>query len=371
MKKISVIGIGKLGLCFALNLEQAGFDVIGVDINQNYVDSLNTKNYHSYEPGLEALLQQSNHFKATTELSEALTNDIETSFVIVATPSPPDGGYDHVQVDKLADELMQLGKRERPMNLVISCTTMPGYCDELSKRLLPYNYLISYNPEFIAQGTIIRDQLYPDMVLIGEANKDAGDEIEAIYRQLCHNEPSFSRMDCLSAEITKLSINCFLTTKISFANSIGDLCNKVGADTTAVLKAIGSDSRVGNKYLGYGFGFGGPCLPRDNRALGKFAKQNDYPLLIGETTDEVNKRHLDFQVDWYLKIHDPEETIVFDYVTYKKDSIILEESQQLNLAVKLAQAGRKVLVKGNEIVINQLDKWYGHLFLYEINEVDS
>ncbi|MGK0389893.1 MAG: UDPglucose 6-dehydrogenase, partial [Maribacter sp.] len=215
MKKIGIIGIGKLGLCFALNLEQAGFKVIGVDLNQNYVDSLNSKDYHSYEPDLEKLLQKSKHFKATTDLKEVLTNDIETCFVIVATPSPPDGGYDHLQVNGLAEKLIQLGDRDKPMNLVISCTTMPGYCDELSKRLSPYNYLISYNPEFIAQGTIIRDQLYPDMVLIGEANKNAGDEIEAIYKQLCHNEPRFSRMDCLSAEITKLSINCFLTTKIS------------------------------------------------------------------------------------------------------------------------------------------------------------
>lgn len=365
-KKIGVIGIGKLGLCFALNLEQAGYEVLGIDINDDYVTSLNAKKYTSYEPGLEALVQKSRHFRASTDLHEVLTDDFDSLFVVVATPSPPNGGYDHVQVNQLAEQLIAAGIRNFPVDLIISCTTMPGFCNELSKLLLPYNYLVSYNPEFIAQGTIIRDQLYPDMVLIGEANQNSGDKIEGIYRQLCKNEPRFSRMDCLSAEITKLSINCFLTTKISFANSIGDLCEIVGADTQTVLKAIGSDSRIGSKYLGYGFGFGGPCLPRDNRALGKFAKGNNYRLLIGETTDEVNKRHLDFQVNWYLKTYPETETIVFDYVTYKKDSIILEESQQLALALRLAKAGRKVLVKGPSVVIDDLKEWYGELFFYEL-----
>lgn len=365
-KKIGVIGIGKLGLCFALNLEQAGYEVLGIDINDAYVKSLNDKEYTSYEPGLAALVKKAKHFRASTNLQEVLRDDFDSLFVIVATPSPPDGGYDHIQVDQLAEQLIAAGRRKFPVDLIISCTTMPGYCNELSKLLLPYNYQLSYNPEFIAQGTIIRDQLYPDMILIGEANQESGDKIEEIYRQLCKNEPRFSRMDCLSAEITKLSINCFLTTKISFANSIGDLCEKVGADTKTVLKAIGSDSRVGSKYLGYGFGFGGPCLPRDNRALGKFAKENGYRLLIGETTDEVNRRHLDFQVDWYLKTYPEEETISFDYVTYKKDSIILEESQQLALALRLAQAGRKVSVKGSSIVIDHLKQLHGDLFFYHV-----
>jgi nucleotide sugar dehydrogenase len=361
-EKIGIIGIGKLGLCFALNLAEAGYEVTGVDLNEDYVRSINDKTLKSQEPGLEALLASAENFRATTDLAETLPPDIRHLFVIVATPSPPDGGYDHYQVDALATQLEKHGQRENPTQLIISCTTMPGYCDTLAARLAPLNYKVSYNPEFIAQGSIIRDQRRPDMVLIGEADKEAGDGIQAIYARLCENNPHYARMDRLSAEITKLSVNCFLTTKISFANSIGDLCEKVGADTSAVLSAVGNDSRIGRKYLGYGFGFGGPCLPRDNRALGKFAKQNGYPLLIGETTDEVNRRHLRFQLDWYLKHYAPSETITFDYVTYKRDSTILEESQQLALAERLARAGRRVRVKGHPDVLSELKGRYGEDF---------
>ncbi len=361
-KKIGVIGIGKLGLCFALNLEQAGYEVRGIDINETYVQVINEKKLKSYEPGLEQLLQKTVYFQASTALHSVLTDDFDTIFVVVATPSPPDGGYDHQHVDKLAEDLIRFGKRNQHIDLVISCTTMPGYCNELADKLAPYQYKVSYNPEFIAQGSIIKDQLFPDMVLIGEADAASGDSIESIYRSICKNEPRFARMDRLSAEITKLSINCFLTTKISFANSIGDLCEKVGAQTDNVLKAIGADSRIGGKYLGYGFGFGGPCLPRDNRALNKFAQQNDYPLLLGQTTDEVNRKHLEFQIEWYLKSFDAEDTISFDYITYKKDSIIIEESQQLALAVGLARAGRKVRIKAQKIVLDEVTSIYGNIF---------
>ncbi len=364
-QKIGIIGIGKLGLCFALNLERAGFEVLGVDLSEDYVAKINQKKLKSFEPDLEALLEKSTQFKATTELKDILTDAYQQLFILVATPSPPDGGYDHTQLEDLANDLIAFGKREQGIDLIVSCTTMPGYCDEFAAKLAPYNYSVSYNPEFIAQGTIIRDQQRPDMILIGEANAAVGERIEHIYRKMCDNVPTFCKMDRLSAEITKLSINCFLTTKISFANSIGDLCYRVGANPEKVLKAVANDSRIGGRYLSYGFGFGGPCLPRDNRALGKFAEANDYPLLIGQTTDEVNRRHLDFQESWYLAKYAALEPIVFDYVTYKKDSVILEESQQLALAVRLAKAGRKVVVKGQRIVIEELIKRYGDLMTYE------
>lgn len=363
-EKIAVIGIGKLGLCFALNLAKAGYEVKGIDLNDSYVNRLNNKEIETAEPGLADLLKTSSNFSASTNFEDVISEDIKVIFVLVATPTIEDGGYDHSQVDALATQLIQKGKRKDPIQLVIGCTTIPGYCNRLAEQLTPYNYQVSYNPEFIAQGSILKDQLYPDMVLIGEANSTAGDQIEQIYRNLCRAEPEFRRMDRLSAEITKLSINCFLTTKISYANAIGDLCEKLGADTEKVLKSIGADSRIGPKYLNYGFGYGGPCLPRDNKALGKFAADNGYPLLIGEATDQVNQQHQDFQFEWFMNRYPENEAIHFDYVTYKKESVILEESQQLAIAIRLAKAGRKVIIKGQNSVILRLQEIYGDLFDY-------
>ena len=368
METIAVLGIGKLGLCFALNLEKAGYRVIGVDIDQEYVDKINQKTLTSHEPDVENHLRSSQNFHATTSLSEVLQSGCSILFIMVATPSTPEGGYDHSQVDRIIEELLQHKTSGFRHELIIGCTTMPGYCDRVAEKMKDTNYAVSYNPEFIAQGSIIHDQQFPDQVLIGEADREAGDKIEALYRQLCKNEPAICRMDRLSAEICKLATNCFLTTKISFANSIGDLATSVGADADKILSAIGADSRIGSQYLKYGFGFGGPCFPRDNRALGKFASDNGYELLISQSTDEVNQRHLDFQFHHFLQRYHPQKTIVFDHVSYKKGSVLTEESQQLALAVKLAKAGRRVLVKDKKVVIVEVEKQYPGLFTFEITD---
>jgi len=364
---IGILGIGKLGLCFGLNLENKGFTVVGVDVHEGYVNSINSKTLFSFEPQVNALLKASLNFSATTAISEVLSDDFMLLFIMVATPSLPDGSYDHTQIEHVAEQLIAFGKREKQVHLVIGCTTMPGYCDDLAKRLEHFNYTVSYNPEFIAQGDIIRNQLYPDQVLIGEANETAGDLIEEVFTQLCENKPVYCRMSRLSAEIAKIATNCFLTTKISFANSIGDLAIKVGAEPEKILHAIGADSRIGNKYLSYGFGFGGPCFPRDNKALGLFARNNNYALLLSEATDEINKRHLAFQLQDYLDTYSEDEKIVFDGITYKKGSLLLDESQQFALALLLAKAGRKVVLRDQEVVLTAIKKEYGNLFDYEPN----
>lgn len=365
---VGILGIGKLGLCFALNLEQAGHAVIGVDVNEEYVSALSNKTFSSSEAGVNDLLAASKNFKATTKTTEVLNGNFPLLFVMVATPSLPDGSYNHSQIEHVVGELIALGKRDERVDLVIGCTVMPGYCDELQQRLAPYNYAVSYNPEFIAQGSILRDQLNPDQVLIGEADTHAGDLLQQLFQQLCHNKPTFCRMNRLSAEICKLATNCFLTTKISFANSIGDLAIKAGADADKILAAIGSDSRIGNKYLGHGFGFGGPCFPRDNRALNLFAHNMGFNLVISQATDQVNLHHLDFQFEQYMNTYKANEPILFDGITYKRGSEILEESQPLKLALKLAAAGRSVVIRDSSRVIEQLRKEHGNIFTYQLTD---
>ena len=149
MEKVSIVGIGKLGLCFGLTLEKAGYDVLGCDINNDYVNLLNSKTFHSTEDGVNEHLRESSNFRATTSLAETIEHS-DTIFVVVATPSLPNGRYNHSQVDKLADSLIALGAPEDRKDLVICCTTMPQYCDTIQDRLSDYNYDVSYNPESLA-----------------------------------------------------------------------------------------------------------------------------------------------------------------------------------------------------------------------------
>ena len=364
MQNVSVVGIGRLGLCFALTLEKAGYHVVGCDIHQEYVDAINSKTIKSPEQDVEEFLKQANNFKATTNLKETIDHS-DIIFVVVSTPSLGDGRYDHSQVDALVEGVKKLAPQQRQKHFVICCTTMPGYCDTVQERLRDYNYVVSYNPEFIAQGTILRDQLQPDMVLIGEGSQEAGDTLQKIYEVHTANNPKICRMSRTEAEICKISLNCFMTTKIAFANMIGDIVLRSGGNPDLVLSAIGSDTRVGNKYLGYGYGYGGPCFPRDNRALSIYAGDIGMASDISIATDDLNRKHLEFQISEFASSRPLTEPVIFDSVTYKPGTTIIEESQQLAFAVGVAKAGYDVTIVEHPDTILQVRNLYGDLFTYE------
>jgi UDPglucose 6-dehydrogenase len=168
-------------------------------------------------------------------------------------------------------------------------------------------------------------------------------------------------MTPIEAEIAKISINCFITSKITYANMIGDLLISKNINPSNVLNAIGSDTRIGNKYLSYGFGFGGPCLPRDNKALYIYSKNNNFNFRICETTDILNYEHLLFQFNSIIKYKTDYE---FTYITYKDSSDILEESQKLKLAIMLVDAGINVTIKERSYIINILKDLYRNKFTY-------
>ncbi len=363
MKKLAVIGIGRLGLCFALNAERVGYEIVGVDINHEYVNQLNQKAFSSPEPHVDEYLSASTRFRATNDFSVIDQEAIEYIYIIVPTPSLPDATFSHQYIDEVINQLCLLPTPKNQKHIIIGSTVMPGYCDQLIVKLKSLNYSISYNPEFIAQGSIIHDQQYPDQILIGEGHPKATEFLKKLYGKMCLSHPDFHVMDRISAEITKLATNCFLTMKISFANSIGDLVIQSGGEVEKVLSAIGADSRIGNKYLKYGFGFGGPCFPRDNQALLKYAEQKDTSLPLSQATIEVNNKHLYFQLNELLA--ENKDTYVFDSVSYKKGTDILEESQQLKLAVELAKKGKRVIVKESTMVRGQLEKFYPNLFVFE------
>ena len=364
MKKASVIGIGRLGLCWALNLEKNGYDVVGVDVNSDYVDSLNNRTFVSKEPLVDDYLAKSTKFKATTDIVEAIEHS-STLYIVVATNTLADGHYDHSIIDKIVEDLVSLGPQPIQKHVILQSTTIPGYCDSIEEKLKSFNFTLTYNPEFIRQGTIIEDQQKPDIVLIGTSSDEAREVLLEAYNDMCINVPIFNIMDNLSAEIAKLSLNCFLTTKISFTNMIGDLAVSVGADPNKVLRAISSDSRVGTKLMRYGYGYGGTCLPRDNRALAVFARKNNMPIDISVATDNINKKHVRFQVAQFTKNNDKSNPVLIKQVSFKPGSDIIEESQKLEFARQLAVSGYDVTIQDNPIVIEAVKKEYGELFKYQ------
>jgi UDPglucose 6-dehydrogenase len=364
--KIAIIGIGRLGLCLALNLERVGYEIIGIDVSQDYVGSLNQKTFSSPEPLVNEYLSNSRHFQTSTNLSEALKEDIHLLFLVLPTPSKLNGEFNHHSIDEVIEKLCHLKTVSNHQTIVINSTCMPGYCDSIQAKLQSAHFNLIYNPEFIAQGSIMRDQQQPDQVLIGEENTKAGDAVVEVYKKLCTNTPVFCRMSLISAEITKLATNCFLTTKIAFANAIGDIAKTAGAEPEKILQAIGSDSRIGSKYFHYGYGYGGPCFPRDNKAFSQFAKNNSYPAFVNEATDKSNEQHHEFLVMQYTSKFSKQDEIIFDSVTYKKGTDILEESQQLKLALSLAELGYRVVIKESAVVIDKLKKSYPDLFQYQL-----
>ena len=357
MTDIGVIGVGKLGLCMALGLEQAGYTVLCNDVNTDYLDLIKTKKLKSIEPGVTDALASSSNLRVTNYIKDMYK--LQTIFIVVATPSLPDGSYNHSAVDTIVDDIITCNKEDPDYSdklLVISCTTMPTYCDTVQTKLAKYNYNVCYNPEFIAQGDILNGQTNPDIVLIGHSNQSACDKLISIYRRLTKNNPPFHCMTRTEAEITKISLNCFLTTKIAFANLIGDIVIKSGGNPEHVLTAIGHDTRVGKKFLKWGYGFGGPCLPRDNRALCHFSKTIGIQHEIGEVVDKSNKLHLLNIIDNIKNMNIENKPIFFDSIVYKKDTNILEESQKLALAIGLADMGYAVFVHDNKDILQKIQE---------------
>tara|TARA_B100000287_G_scaffold432422_1_gene491741 strand:- start:404 stop:1516 length:1113 start_codon:yes stop_codon:yes gene_type:complete len=347
--KIGVIGAGRLGICFALLLDRAGFDVIASDVRESYIQNLQKGIIDTPEPQVQDLLPESNiTFKVG---NDDVIKECDILYTLVATPSADDGTYDVTAVDAVVDDIIRL-ENISGKSLVVGCTTNPGDCKRWSEKLSNYGVDVYYNPEFIAQGSIIKDLVNADMVLIGGKGKHSQELINIYYGiQGPHKEPSIHFMSTTSAEIVKLALNCYLTTKISYANMVGQVLYNSGLsdEIDNVLAAIGSDSRVGNKYLNFGFGFGGPCFPRDNRAFGKYAEKVGLKHNFGNTTDNFNNEHAKFIKNYFIKLNPEKLPFLFESIAYKKGTDILTESQQYRLCLDLLDEGYEIYVKDDRI----------------------
>jgi nucleotide sugar dehydrogenase len=356
--KIGLIGAGRLGLCLALLIEDTGYDVLASDIRPDYVKDLNEKKYNGSEPDINYYLEKANNIHFTTDNIRVIS-ECDIIFTLVATPSLEDGSYDVSAVWKVVEDFKTAAKETEVFNksLVIGCTTNPGDCDQIYEELSlnpdTFGVNVFYNPEFIAQGTIIKDLQNADTVLICGENYINEHEhvttLKKIYKQIQFGynfNPSIHYMSAKAGEIVKIAINTFLTTKISYANTIGQVLalSDLDDEIDSVLEAIGNDSRIGKKYLKFGFGFGGPCFPRDNRAFASYANQVGVEFNIGQTTDDFNDEHAKFLFTYFTKKNKNNLPFVFPSVAYKKGTDIIEESQQYRLCLDLLDAGHKVHV---------------------------
>ena len=352
--KLGVIGAGRLGICFALLCEQAGYDVLVSDVREDYVKNLRNKFISTNEPEVSKLLSTSPRLSATNSNSKVI-RDCDIIYTLVATPSKRDGSYDVSAVWDVVEDIKKV-KKVQGKAFVVGCTTNPGDCEEFQKELDKYGVDVFYNPEFIAQGTIINDLRTADMVLIGGKRNDTYDQLCEIYNRIQETPPKISIMSTTAAELVKLAVNCFLTTKISYANMVGQVMALSGMEDEipTVLGAIGDDSRIGRKYLNFGFGFGGPCLPRDNRAFASYAKKLGLDYNLGDTTDNFNNEHATFIKDYFVYRNPQNLPFYFDYVSYKKGTDILTESQQYRLCVDLLDDGYEVYINDNDAIMDMI-----------------
>ena len=343
--KIGLIGAGRLGICLALLIEQEGYHVIASDVREDYINDLQNKKINSTEPQVQELLEHSINLEFTTD-NRKVIRESDVIFTLVQTPSLEDGSYDVSAVWEVVEDIKQEMSSidNYPKSFVVGCTTNPGDCDKF-KDALPESVDVYYNPEFIAQGSIVDDLRHADMVLLGGKGQHSG-ALEMIYYQIQNGfkAANVSTMSARAAELTKIAVNCYLTTKITYANQVGQVMIRDGMEdeVKTVLKAIGGDSRIGTKYLNYGFGFGGPCFPRDNRAFAAYASKAGVETPLGATTDKFNDEHTKFLKEYYVNKNKDNRAYVFHYLTYKDGVDILTESRPYDLALSLLDSGYEV-----------------------------
>ena len=354
LQKASVCGLGKLGACIAATLAQRGFEVVGIDIDAEKVKRINAGEPPVEEPRLaETITAGRSRLRATQDYHEAVGTDV--TFFIPPSPSLPDGSFSNEfllrAMQPVASAVREKGKKGHLF--VCSSTTTPGAVDGVLIPMLERetggvcgrDFGMCYNPEFIALGNVVKGLLEPDMVLIGESDPASGAALEELYKKYNTNKPNIARMSIISAELTKISVNSYITMKISFTNQLRMIAEQFPkANIHDVLEAIGSDSRVGHKYLRAGLSYGGPCFPRDNRLLAYTARQLGLEAPLAEASDRVNQRtNLDL-FEKVQKLVSKSDTVAVLGLTYKPDTYITEEAAGLYLAQQLKRNGYRVVV---------------------------
>jgi UDPglucose 6-dehydrogenase len=332
---------------------EKGYPVIGVDINARFVADLAAGRAPVEEPGLQELIDRNrDRIRATTDYETAILES-DVTFIIVPTPSGPDCFFTNKYVVDCVTRIGEALRKKSDYHLVVvTSTVMPGSTggeiraalEAAPGRKVGPELGLCYNPEFIALGSVVQDMLRPDMILIGESDPKAGQILEEIYKRSTESDPQINRMNFVNAELTKISVNTYVTTKISYANMIGDMCDRIpGADARVVTMAVGADSRIGKKYLQSAIGYGGPCFPRDNRAFAALGRKLGARCDLAEATDRINEHQLARLHGAVEASASPGQTVAVLGLSYKPDTSVIEAAQGVALAKLLAENGYRVV----------------------------
>lgn len=350
---VSIVGTGYVGLVSGACLSETGITVSCIDVNQAKIDSLNNGIMPIYEPGLEDIVKrnvQKERLFFKTKLSEVV-NDSDAIFIAVGTPPDEDGSADLKYVIGVAREI---GQHLDNYTVVVTKSTVPvgtakkikiAIQEELDKRGVKVSFDVASNPEFLKEGNAVDDFLKPDRIVVGVESEQAEKVLKRLYKPFVLNGHPIIVMDITSSEMTKYAANAMLATKISFINDIANLCEIVGADINLVRKGIGSDSRIGNRFLYPGVGYGGSCFPKDVQALIKTAHDLKYDLKVLQAVEEVNKHQktiLFNKINTHFGGNLKGKTIAMWGLSFKPETDDMREAPSLVLIQQLLEQGAVV-----------------------------
>jgi UDPglucose 6-dehydrogenase len=351
--KVGVIGSGYVGLVAAACFSEMGNTVICVDIDENKIESLKKGIIPIYEPGLDSLVTNNSskgRLIFSTDINDVLSSS-EVVFIAVGTPMGDDGSADLQYVLNVAQSI---GQNMSHHIVVVDKSTVPigtadkvrqTIQDELDKRDSELTFDVVSNPEFLKEGAAIKDFMHPDRVVVGSNNEKSTDLMKRLYAPFTVSSNRFISMDIRSAEMTKYAANAMLATKISFINEISNICEKVGADVNQVRNGIGSDSRIGYKFIYPGCGYGGSCFPKDVKALINISKENNYlPKLISAVEDvNFNQKKILFKkVVSYFGENLKDKKIAIWGLSFKPETDDMREAPSIPLINSLIEAGAEV-----------------------------
>lgn len=351
--KIAIVGTGYVGLVSGTCFAEIGVDVTCVDTNSEKIESLQKGIIPIYENGLEEMVlrnMKAKRLKFTTSLESCL-DDVEVIFSAVGTPPDEDGSADLKYVLEVA---RTIGRNMKQYKLVVTKSTVPvGTApkvraviqEELDKRGVKIDFDVASNPEFLKEGNAISDFMSPDRVVVGVESARAEKLMSKLYKPFLLNNFRVIFMDIPSAEMTKYAANSMLATRISFMNDIANLCELVGADVNMVRSGIGSDTRIGRKFLYPGIGYGGSCFPKDVKALIKTAELNGYPMQVLRAVEEVNELQKSVLFDKLVKQFNDnlkDKTIALWGLAFKPETDDMREAPALVLIDKLLKAGCQI-----------------------------
>lgn len=379
--KVAIVGSGYVGLVTGTCFAEVGIDVTCVDIDQVKIKNLQNGIIPIYEPGLDEMLNRNvkkGRFEFTTNIEEALEN-CEVLFIAVGTPPDKNGNADLQYVLSVARDC---GKFMKDYLVVVTKSTVPvgtslkvkqAVTEELDKRGAKIEFDVASNPEFLKEGAAIEDFLKPDRIVVGLDSPRAEELMKSLYKPFTLNGHPIIFMDITSAEMTKYAANSMLATRISFINDIANLCEAVGADINLVRKGIGSDSRIGNKFIYPGIGYGGSCFPKDVKALIGTAECYNYDLRLLKAVEAVNqdqKSILFHKIMRYFKGEVSGKTFALWGLSFKPQTDDMREAPSLVIIQKLLEAGAKVKAY-DPVAMKEASKTLGDSIIYSEDLYDA